>query len=253
MESQQDREQQVLSPPAVKRVEYSQNFIKTAVCELRFPTLLELEGKPPRAFQTKIRKGYPFYEAQTLQLGGPGEGSVQHQYLFRSKDEKWTVSIKSFSIGLETTKYVDFEAFFTRLMDVLKNAAELIDSDFFTRVGLRYVNAVPISDGKLDGWIRPDLVCAITGGVLGDPASFGSIIEGRTQRGTYTLRHGMLKSSNQQEQVDNYQLDFDYAKENVEIAEVDSLIKYFNETNFSFFYWCLGDKAHKFLGDGKPK
>lgn len=255
MESEKDQKRLALNPPSVKRVEYQRNFIKTAVCELRFPTLLELEAKPPRAFQTKIRKSYPFYEAQTMQaLGGPAdEGSLQHQYIFRSKDQRWTVSIKSFSIALETTKYVDFEDFFSRFMDVLKNAEEMIDSDFFTRVGLRYVNAIPISDEKLEGWIRPDLVGAITGGVLGIPESFGTIIEGRTQRGQYALRHGMLKGNDKQDGAPAYQLDFDYSKENVELGEIESLIRYFNETNFSFFSWCLGDKAQKFLGEGKPK
>src|SRR6267143_3147149 len=105
------------------------------------------------------------------------------RYLFRSKDQKWTVALKSFSLALETSKYLDFEDFFGRFKDLLDKSREMIDSDFFTRVGLRYINTVPIEDGELSGWIRPDLVGLVTSGTLGSPEKYQSVIQGSTEYG----------------------------------------------------------------------
>jgi len=246
-----------LNPPRVPSVRYKRNFIKTAVCELRFPTILELDRRPPSEFQAKIRKIYPFYEGQLLEqagMGGSEEILKERRYLFRSKDQRWTVTVRNFSIALETSSYVDFGDFFSRFKQILNNAKELIDADFFTRIGLRYINLVPIEDDNLDGWINPDLIRPAIGGVLGKPDKFNSAIHGTLENGQFLMKHGL-----QQEQgaganaQKKYLLDFDYASENVEMAAVESRIQSFNEMNFSLFTWCLGEKAKKLLGSGTPK
>jgi uncharacterized protein (TIGR04255 family) len=245
----------VLNPPRVKSVRYDRNFITTAVCELRFPTLLELESKPPQSFQAGIRKTYPFYEAQQgVDLTGSPEPTSGVRYLFRSKDQKWTVALKSFSLALETSNYLDFEDFFGRFKDLLDKSREMIDSDFFTRVGLRYINTVPMNDGELSGWLRPDLVGLITSGTLGSPEKYQSVTQGSTEYGAYLFRH-MLNLPDEDNKLDKptYTLDFDYFKENVEFKSVTGLVKDFNNLNFSFFSWCIGEKAKALLGQGKPK
>jgi len=50
-----------LSVPDVSRVQYAHNFIRLAVCEFRFPTLLEFEQECPLGFQKAMRKQYPHY------------------------------------------------------------------------------------------------------------------------------------------------------------------------------------------------
>lgn len=265
----------VLNAPVVKRVRYRKNFIKTAVCELRFPTLLELESRPPIQFQRKIRKHYPFYEPQTVELMAGDETSREHRYLFRSKDQHWTVSVKSFALGIETSKYVDFEDFFGRFKEIFAGAKSMIDADFFTRIGLRYINTIPLQDGVVEGWVRAELVAPLTTGVLGEATRFASIIQGEMEDGHFSLRHGMKDETQRALRDDDitrheadaakkaaatiqpvtrsYQLDFDYYSENVELGAVESCIKRFNETNFALFSWCLGEKAKQLLGEGKPK
>jgi len=246
----------LLNLPEVARVRYPRNFIKTTVCELRFPTLLELETKPPRAFQAKIRKSYPFYESQIMEpIGGPEGMANELRYVFRSKDQHWTVSVKSSALAIETTKYVDFENFHSRFVDILASAKEMVDADFFTRIGLRYINEIPIEDGKLEGWIRPELTVPLTGGALGSAEIYTSLIQGHMDRGQYSFRQGYNKKRNDGAKAGGsvYRLDIDYSAENIEYQEVESLITYFNETNFRFFSWCLGEKAKAALGKGQPK
>lgn len=251
-----DEDGRYLNPPPVKPVRYQRNFIKNAVCELRFPTLLELETKSPKDFQAKIRKFYPFYENQVIERVGAPEGtSYEQRYLFRSKDKNWTVSVSSSAISVETSNYSEFEEFFDRLSSVLEHAREMIDSDFFTRVGLRYINSIPVSDESPDGWINRDLVLPLTSGVLGVVQSSATIIQGDLKAGKYSMRHGLKRNIAEANKGDllKYALDFDYYQENVEFTEVLPLVRFFNETNFAFFSWCLGEKAKQVLGEGKPK
>lgn len=241
-------------PPKVDSVRYANNFIKTAVCELRFPALLDLEAKPPRIFQSKIRKLYPFYDTQFVDQMGDDQVAREHRYLFRSKDKHWTVAVKSFAIALETSKYTDFEEFFERFSKVIDHARDMIDADFFTRVGLRYINNIPMDSWEPTGWVRPELLSPFSTIPLGVPKNYGCIVTGDTENGKYTIRHGVKKDNDiKTQEVPQYTLDFDYYCENVEAAAVDARLKEFNKTNFALFSWCLGDKAKKLLGAAKPK
>jgi len=249
-----------LSPPKVPRVRYHRNFIKNAVCELRFPTLLELESKPPKDFQAKLRKLYPHYESQLLEtLGGPDSlpSAVQPRYLFKSKKKDWTVSLTSSSFSLETSAYTDFEEFISRISFVIECAKDLIDSDFFTRVGLRYINTVPMpfEDGSPKDWINPELVQPVIGDVLCVVFSSATVYQGVHEHGLFTMRHGFKMDGNNSKEtgVVNYTLDFDYFQENVEEINVLELLRNFNETNFYLFSWCIGEKARELLGESKPK
>jgi uncharacterized protein (TIGR04255 family) len=244
----------LLQPPPATSVRYDRNFIRTAVCELRFPTLLELETNPPRAFQKAIRKDFPFYQAQIVdQVVGP-EITREQRYLFRSKDQHWTVQVKSFAIALETAKYVDFDDFLRRFKKVMQSAKDFIDTDFLTRVGLRYINWIPVEDGDPKGWLVPDLALPTTGEVLGTLQQFVGSIRGPMEQGNYMLRYALKEDDEKKAvQLMNYVLDFDYYAENVELTAVESLVKHFNKTNFSLFKWCLGEKAKKVLGEGRPK
>jgi len=189
-------------------------------------------------------------------MGAGEEALKEHRYIFRSMDKQWTVSVKSFALSLETSKYTDFEDFFSRLMIVLKSAEPLIDADFYTRVGLRYINRVPVGDdGDPRGWINGDLIGPFENNVLGSVSKYASLVSGSLENGNYTMRHGIgedeaaAAKGNKRE----YTLDFDYYRETVEASKVSESLKEFNRTNFNFFNWCLGPKARAVLGDGKPK
>ena len=244
----------LLSPPDVPAVRYAKNFIKTAVCELRFPTLLELEAKPPHAFQKLIRKAYPTYEAQVVDMGSGEEALKENRYLFRSMDTHWIVSVKSFALSLETSKYLAFEDFFDRLMVVLRSAEQFIDADFYTRLGLRYINKIPIQDGDPNEWVNSELLAPANSNVLGTLSKYACVLIGSLENGNYAMRHGFGEESKAAEgSKPEYTLDVDYYCENLAAAAVAERVKEFNRMNFKLFTWCLGPKARAMLGEGKPK
>lgn len=242
----------VLSVPHVESVRYSHNFIKTVVCELRFPTLLDLEMTQPVKLQQTLRKEFPIYEKQkSVGLSAGNSVSSENIYSFRTVKDESTVALRSSTLSVETHAYTEFSDFYDRLERVLKAAEKLIDTDFFTRVGLRYINMVPVvmSDG-LDEWINPRLIGALSDNVFGDIEQYGSELQGDTDSGKYSLRQALKHRS---EGKAEYVLDFDFFKENVKLVDTLDLVREFNKTNFSLFHYCLGRKAIELLGAPKKK
>lgn len=243
-----------LSVPTTQSVRYQRNFIKTAVCELRFPTLLELNERLPPELQKALRKEYPFFQPETgydLSIGGGVP--IDKRYLLNSRERTWLVSITQSRISLETVKYTEFREFYSRLARILDVAARFIDSDFFTRIGLRYINAIPLADDDVTGWINPELVTALVSGYFGTVSHFQCEVAGDIAHGKYTFRYGLQPNTAGQDAQLKYVLDYDYYAENIEAKDVLSTVKSFNKANFSFFHWCLGPKALQALGKSMKK
>jgi len=240
-----------LAVPEIPSVRYERNFIDVAVCELRFPTLLELETKPPTKLHSKIRKEYPTYEVQEYLDKNRAESVPgRFRYVFKSRKHDWSVTVHSEGISLETRHYTEFGDFLSRLTSLLGHAAPVIDTNFFTRVGIRYINKLPVDRGELCDWLNEQLCSPLTSGPYGSISKYVSEVRGHTETGQYTFRHAVIPTNGR---IDAAILDFDYWKEDVESGDVIDLIKAFNKENFSFFYWCLGEKAREMLGKGHPK
>ena len=247
-ETTMDNSAPVLTLPSAERVRFEKNFIKTAVCELRFPALLELEASPPVQLQKALKKDFPHYERQ--QSVGLTNLEKEVRHLLRSKKGDWLVSIKSSSIALETNHYTNFEEFSAQLEMLIDKSKPFLDTDFFTRVGLRYINEVRIEDGTIEGWIRDELIAPVVRGVYGAVDRFLQEVR-KTTSGKYTFRHGI--AGLEEDKRDLYTIDFDFYNENVEIDAVLSMVSEFNHESFQFFLWAIGAKARERMGKSIPK
>lgn len=232
-----------LNVPHVDPRPHPKNFIRQAVCELRFPTLLELESRPPTELQTKLRKDYPFYERVHALQVGPGSAETADRYVLRSRDRHWNIGVTPSSVSLDTEHYHDFDAFATRLRRLIEASQELIDTDFFTRVGLRYVNSIPSGARRddLGEWINRELVAALLEGALGKVSQYWSEIQGSCAGGRYSMRHGFRPSD--KGGPAEYVLDFDFYAESVPVDDVRDLIKSFNLQCVDLFHWSVGPKT----------
>ena len=92
----------VLELPVVESVRYGRNFIDTCVCEIRFPSNLELETKPPVKLQKRLRKQYPHYAQEQNLHFSPGDTTQTAKYRLSSRDRSWTVALSAAAIALET-------------------------------------------------------------------------------------------------------------------------------------------------------
>ncbi len=239
--------EKTLSVPNVGSAHYKRNFIRLAVCELRFPTLFELElERPPLAFSKAVRKEYPTHDLLTnvnVNMGGVAQANA---HAFRSKKGRWTVTLRAAALSLETSFYDSFDEFAERLAFVVKAAEGTIDSEFLTRVGLRYINAVPCGPEVVGEWINPALVGPLAAWTYGTVNEFWQRVQGPTPVGGFTFQHGVQVPPGSPPR--EYLLDYDFFKEDVVVADTLAVVKKLHELEFSMFHWCLGPKAKEHLG-----
>lgn len=234
-----------LCVPVVKSVKFPKNFLRTVVCELRFPTLLEFEPKAPRELQRATRKQFPVYDKQQNVSLSPGALEAADVHLFRSKSGIESVALRPSAVALETSRYSTFGPFLEMIRLVHGASLSFIDSDFFTRVGLRYINVLPAPADHLEGWLNEDLVKPLIEGVFGDVMIYRQEIRGTSQAGRYSFRHAI--HDEEKSLTRSYVLDFDFYAETVEADEVIALLESLHEECYSFFRWAIGPRALELL------
>ena len=153
-----------------ERVIYAKRQLVEVICQLRFPEILKIDVSEPADFQERIRRDYPQYEKKIEQLppqmvnGKPVPQGTVNNYQFISAEGQWRVSLTKGLIALSTYGYTRWEDFAQRLDRVLAAFIETDHPSWFTRVGLRYVNAFRREALGLDGMLWKEL---ITPGFLG--------------------------------------------------------------------------------------
>lgn len=146
---------------------YKKNFLSNVVCKIDFPKVLALK-EGPIEFQKVINTKFPHLkEDKKLEINldlmtGLGQQDFTLCWLFSNKEKNKIIGVTSDSLFLEYKQhYVDFQEF--------KEDFEFMSSNFFkiypvgviTRIGLRYINEIKISEGnplEWDGLIRKELI-----------------------------------------------------------------------------------------------
>jgi uncharacterized protein (TIGR04255 family) len=246
-------ETEVLCVPASPRVRFERNTIRQTICQLRFPTLPEFETEAPTEFVHAIRKAFPSYVRGVNLQVGVSDGAIEQTphvtHTFQSQPPGWSVALKTDYVALDTREYQDFEDFGARLSSVVNSLVPHLDTNYFTRVGLRYINVLPVAGNDIDGWVNPKLLGPLQEGVLG-MVSHWTEAGGPTPHGSYSFRYGTAKTEGERER---YVLDMDFYKEAVKVAEVDPLLAEFNRMNYDLYRWSIGEKTVAHLGPATPK
>ena len=132
------------------RCQYARSPLVEVICQLRFPTILNIGAKDPAEFQEAVRHDFPRYMARQEQLPpkvkpGPTPALEPQapitNYNFVSADGKWKLNLTSSFIALSTLRYQRWEDFAARLDKPLAQFIQIYQPAFFERIGLRYVNA----------------------------------------------------------------------------------------------------------------
>ena len=123
---------------------YEKNQLVEVICQLRFPTILNIEAKEPADFQDTVRATFPRYACQVEALpAAPGtEPQKIKNHTFVSEDGGYKLSLTKNFIALSTMRYADWETFAGMLDEPLGQFIRLYKPAYFERVGLRYVNGI---------------------------------------------------------------------------------------------------------------
>ena len=152
-----------------ERYTYERSPLVETVCQLRFPTILNISAKDPADFQDAVRQQFPRYVARTerpaprlINPGTPQQKLEQPapipNHNFISEDGRWKINLTQDFIALSTLGYTSWEEFAQRLDFILASFIQIYQPAPFQRVGLRYVNAFSRQKLGLDGYKWNDLL-----------------------------------------------------------------------------------------------
>ena len=239
--------------PEAEREVFKRNFLDTVAIELRYPTFLRLKEKEPLEISDSIRTRFPMYDqSKEMQMTLLGTTDPQPVYRFTTRKKDPVLSISASNLVLTTKNYKSFEDFTSHIEFLIDNAIPHVDTTFFTRVGLRYINKISgihPNGNDVQEWINNDLISPVGKGEIGTINNMKSELSGQllNKGGSYTFRYGLSPPSNDSRK---FVLDWDYYRDDVEVADSLSLLKIFHDMHFPFFWWALGDKAQVALRNG---
>lgn len=259
---------------------YENPPLQLVACQIRFSQELSILNPGYVApFQNAIKSEYPSLtggDAVTLklQITDPADArqpSVKtertQQYIFRDREDNWTVVLTAESVAIETRRYQNFTDFLERLQRILDALIEHINPSTVTRIGLRYINEFRPNGEDID-WSS-----VLNSQILGvyAIANLKKRINLAVQEIYFRLlddhqiaiRHGLFPEGTTVQPQEGmeikegsfYLLDFDMFKEfsptnkmAVSIDEICSYIRGYNLTIFHLFHTLVAEEYLATLG-----
>jgi uncharacterized protein (TIGR04255 family) len=249
--------------PHSDRVVYANNPLAEVICQLRFPTVLKVDGEVPANFQERIRHRFPIYEAKENEIvsGLPeqlrlavGATLTRKQYHFRTEASDAQISLSREAIGISAGKYERWEVFREDIALALSSVVEIYSPSYFSRIGLRYRNLIDrdawgLADKPWCTLLRPEVAAELCLPEWRDGVEEVSraVRAKINEAGDHVFfQHGIATD---EEEREGYLLDFDYYySEKVEIDDADPIIERLHGHSGKAFRWAISDTLHGALG-----
>jgi uncharacterized protein (TIGR04255 family) len=244
--------------PDSPRVVFDRNPITEVICQLRFPTILEIGASLPANFQNRIRSEYPLFEREEAAGVPPeiaemlraqaGAGSLDNLVSpvnkFSTVDKKRTVALARDFVAVSERQYVEWAVFWQQ-MELAKQALEEVYTPvFYERVGLRYVNVLDLKKLELNGSEWRDLLNKVFVGMVDSAEVAPNVVSAGTQvsinlngivpGATATVRYAPQRK--QQKFI--FDSDF-FVGGRVGVGNVRQILDHFNRLNGNLFRWLV--------------
>lgn len=208
---------------------------------------MELGGnRPPAQFASAIRKAYPIFETTNqLTIGLDSTHDTNHIHLFKSQKGHWTITLKQNAFSLETTSYTRHDKMREKVEELLAAALPVIDSEFFTRIGLRYINHIDVGADPLDGWINEDLTAPLQKKLFYGVAEYGGKLLVEADDGGCLLQHSIQLGPKLRDGTVSppaYILDIDAFRTDVAVGDAMETLDGMHQQAFNVFDWAIGPK-----------
>jgi uncharacterized protein (TIGR04255 family) len=264
--------------PESPRVIFGHNPLREVICQLKFPTILELSSREPVGFQNSIRMRFPFYETDSgvafpsdlpqevsklLSAALPSKG-IQTVHRFASADRRNVASLTSDFVAFATTGYAHWDEFLADLEFIREAFETNYQTPFYVRIGLRYRNVIDRNELGVEAvpWsqlLRPSLL-----GMLAEEAT-GTEVERTLNEvllsvatdtaAKVRVRHGLLENRevNSPEESVVYLIDSDFFLEGqIEPVNIVTQLTEFHTQAGNLFRWFLQGSLSDALHPGAP-
>ena len=255
--------------PESKRVVYRNNPLVEVICQLRFPTILQISATDPAGFQDRIRDGYPLYDRPQERQAFPKEiadilahlpiprspEDITHKFLV--DDSSRSISLTPEFLAIAENNYLRWENFSREVMRAMEALEEEYHPAFYSRIGLRYVDVIDKVGLGLQNESWESLVNPAVVGILAERDLCESVrdIQGRALielgedvvAGAFAnLRYGLTKLDAGREA---YRFDVDlFTTERSTEADVARILDRFNQLAGHLFRWAITSKLEEALG-----
>lgn len=255
--------------PTSPRVVYKKNPLEQVICQIRFPSVLKIESQVPFEFQEIIREDYPlFSETTELPMELPKEITDQipnnvrnaisfpiisrKNYKFSTDDEKWSINLTSEFIALTCLEYTRWEQFRKHLELPLNAVIQVYNPPFYSRMGLRYINAIRRSALDLEDMSWSTIVQPYIAGVLAAPEINQTVVKASLSQTeirlendtTVKMVYGLGKYNQTEEDI--YVIDNDFFKTGrLEVKKGYEILNQFNNYSGNLFRWCITETLHE--------
>ena len=220
--------------------------LRVAICQVRFPRLFGLSGPEIRPLARALYEAYPSAsedEIQNLQLEvspqglRPKGGHPVAAYRFESEDGNWTITLTQEWLAMETTAYSGFRDFAERWLQVITETREVVPIEEETRLGMRYVNELPVGPEVSIARLREVLTAEVVGPFNLDEDAEAVLrswqeLRFRHSEGGCTMQHGYVQNATE-DWV--YVLDFDGYREGRREMDLDEQVKAMASINHHIF------------------
>lgn len=261
--------------PEAPHIVFEHPPLALALCQLGFPSVLDVaDNRFVARFHRAIKDQYPITTTAGEQVEvevsvGPSGPQIKEvrspQWRFADRSDTWSVVLTQSYLTLETRKYKDFDHFLQRFDRLLRALVKHIKPALGTRLGLRYVNEVRVSNQPWASVIRPELM-----GPLAVPGLIDNIYQtiqevqfNLPDSYRVTLRHGLFPGGTTVQPAAGvkmpvgpfYLLDFDVFREfhlpevlPIEPETICQHVAQYNTMTRRLFHWSLTEEYISSLG-----
>ncbi|KLI96927.1 TIGR04255 family protein, partial [Luteimonas sp. FCS-9] len=166
----------------------------------------------------------------------------------------WLATIKHSSVSIENSGYDGYADLRRRVLQLVSAVEEIIESDVWTRVGLRYINAIDVHGDPAEGWVNDALVGPLQSDAFAVVSDYSGRIASAVDGGGCLLQHGLRFNEDQsgaENQYMTYVFDFDVYRNEVAVQDTAAALDDIHAQAFNLFDWCLGPKAREQLSATK--
>ncbi len=189
----------------------------------------------------------------TMTPGGVVSEPNRQAYRLSTADESWSLLINPNVVTVETRTYPGWAGFQQVFAAVARALAQVFDPAAEQRLGIRYVDQIPLPDGHRE-WtalVRESLL-----GLTQDPAFAGDVLASDQrvllqleEDARCVLRHGQLADPTTGKVGGVYLLDFDVYREGrpFDAASAMDGVALLHRYVGKLFKACITDELHKWL------
>lgn len=253
--------------PEVKRVLYKKNPLDQVICQLRFPPILRIDAEIPAAFQENVRRHFPkFSETSEWNVAVPQDLSGQvppeliqqlfqpvanKNYVFSSENGEWKINLTRTFVALTAKRYERWEQFKEMLQIPFNALIKTYSPDYFSRIGLRYVDVIKRStlglvNAQWDELLQPYIL-----GIFGSSdvrqqvINFESKYEIRLSDGESLVRliTSLVQAADNQEECYKIDSDFHHTQK-TGINSAMERLDFFNSRSSRLIQWCITKRLH---------